>query len=239
MNPDGSKQMRLTHTGDARDLKWSPLGDQICYISRGDLWLVNVATGMERRLTSGVERNMQPTWSPDSRAIAFITPEVSQPEMSLDQAQVQLIALDTSEQKQLGMASPRRMLAWSPNSTHLAFVSPGREFQNVLFSINTQTLELTQLTGGDDYILNGIAWAADGHQVFYMANGGIYAVTDDGRDQTLVIRLENIATFGTRNMALSPNGDLVALTHGDNLGISKIWVANLPEGSFTLASSGW
>jgi RHS repeat-associated protein len=105
-------------------------------------------------------------------------------------------------------------------------------FSNTLFSINTQTFELTQLAGGDDYIMNGIAWAADGQRVFYMADGGIYAAKDDGSCWALVAELENMVTFaGRQNLVLSLDGNLVALMCADSLGVSKIWAANLIEGS--------
>lgn len=105
-------------------------------------------------------------------------------------------------------------------------------FSNTLFSINTQTFELTQLAGGDDCIMNGIAWAADGQRVFYMADGGIYAAKDDGSCWALVAELENMVTFvGRQNLVLSLDGNLVALMCADSLGVSKIWAANLIEGS--------
>ncbi len=47
-----------------------------------NLWVVDVADGHARRLTSGTARDGQPTWSPDGRRIAFVSDRHPAPDLS-------------------------------------------------------------------------------------------------------------------------------------------------------------
>ncbi len=50
---------------------WSPDGRVICYAARDGLWLVPSAGGEARRLTTGVDLDRDPDWSPSGRDIYF------------------------------------------------------------------------------------------------------------------------------------------------------------------------
>jgi len=55
------------HTGPA----WSPDGTTICYASRDGLWLVEVAGGRPRPLTTGGHYDVEPVWSFDGRYVYY------------------------------------------------------------------------------------------------------------------------------------------------------------------------
>ena len=84
-----------------------------------DLWLVSVAGGEARQLTSDKANDTQPAVSPDGKWIAFISKRGDDTEN-----QVYLIAVDGGEARRVtsiptGVSLPK----WFPDSKRLAFVS--------------------------------------------------------------------------------------------------------------------
>src|SRR5438270_7182341 len=62
ISPDGSRvAFTVTTLSEERDE----------YLT--NIWLVDLAGGVPRRLTSGPKRDRSPRWSPDGRRIAFIS----------------------------------------------------------------------------------------------------------------------------------------------------------------------
>jgi dipeptidyl-peptidase-4 len=55
----------------SRELSWNPLGNQILYVSAGDLLLIDVKTGKWRNLTKSPITEADPKFSPDGTRIAF------------------------------------------------------------------------------------------------------------------------------------------------------------------------
>lgn len=55
---------------------WSPLGDEIAFDRDGDIWIVNIEKGEERKLADepdpGWHSSGWPTWSPDGAQLAFV-----------------------------------------------------------------------------------------------------------------------------------------------------------------------
>src|SRR6186997_2982856 len=83
-----------------------------------DLWLVPVAGGPARQLTSDKASDTQPTVSPDGKWIAFVSKRGDDAE-----SQIYVIAIDGGEARRVtnlptGAGVPR----WLPDSKHLVFV---------------------------------------------------------------------------------------------------------------------
>lgn len=76
--PVGGKPQRLGEGGSfvSVDPAWSPRGDALVYASDRagslDLWIRDLASGRERRLTSAPGAEMRPAWSADGRTIAYV-----------------------------------------------------------------------------------------------------------------------------------------------------------------------
>ena len=74
----GGKPTRLTDDAHVdTDPAWSPDGKSLSYASDRegsmDIWVRDVATRAERRITTTSDPEMQPVWSPDGTRIAFVT----------------------------------------------------------------------------------------------------------------------------------------------------------------------
>ena len=50
----------------------SPNGQSIAFASRGWIWVMDLSTGIARRLTRGAGIDARPAWSPDGQVIAFV-----------------------------------------------------------------------------------------------------------------------------------------------------------------------
>ena len=71
MDVDGRNRMQLTHDFVHKRLPaWSPDGLSIAYVDNNGIWVVDSDGGNQRQLTK-INGDAQPTWSPQSDAIAF------------------------------------------------------------------------------------------------------------------------------------------------------------------------
>jgi Tol biopolymer transport system component len=117
-NADGSRERRVA---DGATPAWSPDGSRLVVTRRtrggADLWVIDLASGGERRLSRTERPEREPAWSPDGRAIAFVRMEVR----GADEIYVVrpngrgLRRLTRSPHEDFGPA-------WSPDGKQIAFV---------------------------------------------------------------------------------------------------------------------
>jgi TolB protein len=69
VNADGTGLRSLDRLG--LDGTFSPDGKDIAYTRSGELWVLDVASGATRVLTSGADATGVPDWSPDGKRIVF------------------------------------------------------------------------------------------------------------------------------------------------------------------------
>lgn len=77
MQPGGFNTAQLTTHGSDTAAAWSPDGTQVAFAStragNWELYLVEIATGQEKRLTDDSATDFSPAWSPDGKQIAFLS----------------------------------------------------------------------------------------------------------------------------------------------------------------------
>ncbi|MBI4444724.1 MAG: S9 family peptidase [Acidobacteria bacterium] len=81
-----------------------------------DLWIIPLAGGTARQLTSSAKTDNQPRWSPDGRYIAFFSTREGGPG-------VFIIAADGGEARKIADAQGISNLAWSPDGQSLVYSS--------------------------------------------------------------------------------------------------------------------
>jgi tetratricopeptide (TPR) repeat protein len=77
MKPGGFGPARLTTDANDTAPVWSPDGSQVAFISsragNWELYVIDVATGREVRLTDSPATDVAPAWSPDGKQLAFLS----------------------------------------------------------------------------------------------------------------------------------------------------------------------
>jgi TolB protein len=77
MQPGGFGPARLTTDASDTAPAWSPDGSQVAFVSarsgNWEIYVSDVATGQETRITDHPADHSAPTWSPDGRQLAFLS----------------------------------------------------------------------------------------------------------------------------------------------------------------------
>ncbi len=191
-----STPVRLTSTADDdRNPVWSPDGQKIAFASHRDgnweIYILTVATGEIKRLTTDLVYESKPSWSPDSQWLAY----EGYAQGNLD---VYIIKADSSEGPYpvTRGASAESDPAWTTERTgrRIAYVSnrDGNQDIYIISLDDPREDKALNVTNTPDVNEGNPAWSPDGATLAYSAvvNGIplIYAVnvTQPGAEPTLV-----------------------------------------------------
>ena len=176
---------------DARlidELGYQLNGAGFIYEQKSNLWLVDVADGSTRRLTSGRSRDGQPAWSPNGKRIAFASDRGPNPDLHwrssifmVDVTGGTPVLVSAGEERAFGFPT------WSPDGKRIAAVghrlesgNPTREDVHVFRARADQ--RGVNLTADSDLFIDaamnsdlygaapvGAAWAPDGASIYFNA----------------------------------------------------------------------
>ncbi|HRH46054.1 MAG TPA: winged helix-turn-helix domain-containing protein, partial [Pyrinomonadaceae bacterium] len=226
---DTGEPMQLTRTKENEQYPvFSPDGKYIAFIrgkygEPGDLMIIPLIGGTERRIARLFSGNYSISFSPDGQHIAVIDTENS---TDGGQFAVYLINIRTGERRRLtapsefkGETTPR----FSPDGKSLAFIRIAKDANPN--TLGTQDMFVVPTGGGkprqitfDGVIINSLAWDADSQHIYFASNrltnlSRIWRINAKGGDPVII-------TTGGRNitnLVISPRGKKIAFAEKTEL----------------------
>jgi TolB protein len=164
---------------------WSPDGQHVALTLSKDgnpeVYVLNVGTGVFRRLTRHPAIDTEPTWSPDGRQIAFVSDRAGLP---------RIYAMDAEggNVRQLTEGAAHTQPRWSPRGDAIAYTA--REGRFTIWVVNADGSNARRLADSGDN--QSAAWSPDGRHLAFQTSrlGGqqIFAMFPDGSEQSPLIR---------------------------------------------------
>jgi dipeptidyl aminopeptidase/acylaminoacyl peptidase len=191
------------------------------------LWVVEVATGRARRLTSGEQWIWNARWSPDSRSIAFLTGPSGKPDDG-NLVDVGVVAAAGGPVRKLNVIG-NGSFNWSPDSRWIAIATTHDRAKYVdkadLFVVPAVGGRAINLTAGFDEDAQAPIWSAGSDTLFFHAE--IAATTM----VAAVARTGGPVTLSTDRVAaaaalVSAPGRRVAWIQSSTRAPAEVWVAD-------------
>ncbi len=147
------KEIRFPNLGQIFSTTWSPDGNTVAFSAQADGWtdlfLYDVTTGAQRRLTNDLFADLQPVWSPDGRSLAFVTDRFDTDEAELKAGTYQLALYDLSTgniRRLAGFRGAKHINPqWSADGKSLYFVSDRGGIDNI-YRMDVASESVTQVT---------------------------------------------------------------------------------------------
>jgi dipeptidyl aminopeptidase/acylaminoacyl peptidase len=195
------------------DMRLSPDGASVAYVLeandrtankvRSAIWLLDTRSGVSRPLTTGLARDSSPRWSPDGRALAFVSNRED------ETAQVYLLRLDGGEARRLTLT--RRGADdpfWSSDGAWVGFTSEERAGERPLLDAPLSKAEREKQKEEEadrPRQITRLQYRWDGHG-YYEGRGKLFRVwLADGHAEQLTF-----GDFEDEQASCSPDGCSIA-----------------------------
>jgi Tol biopolymer transport system component len=209
---EGKDATNLTkaETGGCRSPAYSPDGSRIAFM-RDDpagVYIMDADGSNQKRLTTLGHRDVPPSWSPDSKQIAFVATMRSDDHavaMVVNVADSELILIGVS---QIDVVGP----SWSADSNSLLWCKVVKD-KTIIAITDIRNASEKTVANGD---VSTPAWSPDQKTVAYVdSNKSVHLVTSTGLEDRKLFEPKKSAQISS--IAWSPDGKAVGVTTSDGL----------------------
>ena len=186
-NGDLIKEIKFPSLGEIFNPTWSPDGKQIAFSAQvggvTDLFVYDLDSGQQRRLTNDAYADLEPAWSPDGSLIAFSTDRFTTSLDDLSYGDYQLAVIDPrsgGQIRQLPHLPKAKHInpQWSPDGKSLYFLGDPGGVTNV-FRLSLDGGAIAQVTNVFTGV-SGITSLSPALSVAQKAPRAVFAVYSDG-----------------------------------------------------------
>lgn len=211
-------QALLTSSQPIMSPSWSPDGKQIAYVSfekkRAQIYIVNVATGQRRLVSSFPGINGAPAWSPRGKYLAVVLSRSGAPKINL-------INLATGAVSQLTKGSAiDTEPSFSPDGNNIIFTS-NRGGSPQIYKVNIPSGRVQRVTFNGNYNARA-SFTPNGQDIIMLhRNGGLFNIAIQDIKSGQLIDLTRSGQDESPSVA--PNGKMVIYaTHYGGNGVLSV-----------------
>lgn len=172
------------------------------------------------QLTTAPGEDYQPTWSPDSGMIYFVS--------NRDNSKTEIFRMnaDGSNQARVGAVEDAYYPSLSPDGTKVVFTQrpPGANASTRnIYVMSTSGANLVRLTTNGDYAA-APSWSPDGSKILFNTYSSTMRVWVMNSDGTSPAMLADPGNFRDQSVAWSPDGTKIAITRNDGGALTEVYV---------------
>ncbi len=184
----------------------SPNGDQLAFVAKGWLWILDHQTGVAKRLTSSGQVDAKPNWSSDASKLVFIRDNGSD-------TKIMMLELGSGEEKQLVDTEAMELDPVFSNNDQSVFYASAEEGTFDLWKLNLSSMQKEKITSGASLERLPIPFSADNQLLYLKKQGFSYDSFErmdlnNGTSQTVLS--DNF--ISQASFTLSPDGRTLAYT---------------------------
>ncbi len=147
---------------------FSPSGDHLAFESEGDIWVVHLADGRSRRITTNAGRDTGAAWSPDGRMVAFVSNRGGRTDLWAASADGERHGLVQLTDDALTEDDPQ----WSPDGRRIAYSAKGPLdfYAQGIFVVPATGGRPQRITPSDDFDHSRARWSPDGRTLAFISD---------------------------------------------------------------------